>query len=258
MKKFLLLSLFCLSFQALAAGEIADFSKKSVVFLIKVNDESQAKNVIKDQYYPLFKKLKAERFANNNAHFLIQDLELSFKALSVVAKRKIADYDLMVRIDLKSDLTSEQEKSLFLVREELKRTARDMIIFLSDNTQFHRVNGTEKTDTAMAFINRWHPDMSYQAAQKYWIENHGPLVIQVGLPPTVRSYTQIHVNTKARQDIFDRTIQGLSFETISSQTKFVIYFIKNPEVKKLNERLLEDEVNFTPPPELFAFTSWKI
>lgn len=51
---------------------------------------------------------------------------------------------------------------------------------------------------------------------------------------------------------------GLSFETITGQFSFVKYFATHPAVKKLNEKLLEDEVNFTLPPLLFVFTKWEL
>lgn len=255
-KKTLLLSLFTLtfSFQSFAQEAIAEFSDKSVIVLVKLKEKIGKERAIKQKFYPLFKNLKAKSFSSSKGHFLIQDLDLSFKILSVVAKRKIAQYDFMVRIDLNEKLTKDQTKTLLALRDTLIASTDDFMISLTNNTQFHRVKTNENKDVAMAFINRWHPAMSYEAAQKYWIENHGPLVIQVGLPPVVKSYTQVHVNLEARGDVFDKRIQGLSFETITGQTAFVTYFVKNPSVRELNKRLLEDEVNFTPPPELFAFT----
>lgn len=172
---FLILALF--SFSAFSAP-IADIPARSVVFLIKGNPKS---------IYSSFKKLKKESFEHENIHFLVKDVKASFRILALFAKRDFADYDVLVRIDLKSELTAAQEEALRTLKDQLKPNSKDLVIFLSNNTQFHKVEKDKEKDIAMAFINRWRPEQTKEEGQAYWINNHGPLVMKVGLPPAVKS-----------------------------------------------------------------------
>lgn len=242
-----------LVFNSTAFASLSDFTPKSLIFLVSLNEIGWKKNsLIKEKIYPHFASLKKVQFANSQGHFLVKDMSLCLRLLAVVAKRDVAPYDLLVRIDLNSEMTSQQLEALVHTKSFLKTYAKEVLLFTSQNFQFHKVGGSESSDVAMAFINRWPSNLSRADAQSYWVNHHGPLVMEVGLPPVVKSYTQIHFNRESAT-VFDSKFQGLSFETITGQNEFVMFFLRNSSVRKLNEILLKDEENFTPPPLFFAF-----
>ena len=119
-------------------------------------------------------------------------------------------------------------------------------MFLTRNTQFHNKD-TAPTDTAMAFVKTWPPNQARERSQVYWVENHGSLVQEVGLPAVITSYTQLHF------DSVEGDYQGLSFETITSQRDMVQTLVRDPAARRLNRILLSDEEQFTGPPLFLAF-----
>lgn len=242
-----------LSFFPSAQAGLADFTSRSVVYLVSLEEIGWKKeNIVQERILPLIKELRRESFPGAQAHFMVKDMSFCLRLLALFAKREVAPYDLLIRIDLSTDLNSEQREALRRTKDDLAPYAKEVLLFKSENFPFHKVTGTESTDVAMAFINRWPNHMNREEAQEYWLEHHGPLVLKVGLPPVVKSYTQVHFRREP-DEVFDADFQGLSFETITGQSEFVKFFIKNPSVRKLNEILLEDEQNFTPPPLFFAF-----
>lgn len=247
------LALALLFFVPSAQAGLSDFTPNSVAFLVSLDEIGWKKdNIIRERILPLLKELKRDSFPEAQAHLLVKDMSFCLRLLALFAKRDVAPYDLLIRIDLSSDLNSDQMEALRRTKEALFAYSKEVLLFKTENFRFHRAGGTESTDVAMAFINRWPAHIGREEAQEYWRNHHGPLVMKIGLPPVVKSYTQIHFHREP-DGIFDSDFQGLSFETITGQSEFVKFFIKNPAVRKLNEILLKDEENFTTPPLFFAF-----
>lgn len=218
---------------------LSAFPANSVVVL--------ARNVPVEGVVPRFRKLVDEHFPGGEAHFLVKRLSLALRLLMVVANRQQAPYDMLLRIDLEAAMTPEQSEALKGFRSELGAGEGDVLLFQTANFQFHNVDSAP-ADVAMAFINTWPSDISREQAQRYWFDHHGPLVRKIGLPPVITSYTQVHFD-----DSLDRTYQGLSFETITSQLDLVKVFVRDATVRRLNKALLADEKQFTGPPLFFAF-----
>jgi hypothetical protein len=218
---------------------LSDFTSRSVIMLGKVPAP--------EDILPPFRKLADEHFPSAKAHVLVKRLSLALRLLMVVANRRQAPLNVLLRLDLDAELNQGQRSALEQFREDLRPVAEQLLLFRTANVQFHNLNSAP-TDVAMAFINTWPAHLSHDRAQKYWGEHHGPLVRKVGLPPMITSYTQIHF-----EDSWDQTYQGLSFETITSQRELVKCFIRDSSVRKLNKILLEDEKQFTGPPLFFAF-----
>jgi hypothetical protein len=190
-------------------------------------------------------------FAGCAAHLLVKDVTRSLRWLLVVANRRQAPYNVVLRIDLESELTAEQRAAIERFREEFRTRpgVRRLLAFGTRNVQFHNLSAGP-ADVAMAFINTWPIGPSHEEAHRYWVEHHGPLVQKVGLPSVITSYSQIHFD-----DSFDQDYQGLSFETITSQRDLVRCYLRDAAMRKLNKILLADEKHFTGPPLFFAFRS---
>jgi hypothetical protein len=196
---------------------------------------------------PPFRELVAAHFPGAAAHVLVKRLSSALRLAMVAAGRKEAPHNALLRIDLGAELTGGQREAVERFREALRPVTGQLLVFGTANFQFHNVNCTP-ADVAMAFINTWPAHLPEDRAQQYWVEHHGPLVREVGLPPVITSYTQIHFD-----DSFDRTYQGLSFETITGQRDLVKCFAKDRPLRKLNKILLNDEKQFSGPPLFFAF-----
>jgi hypothetical protein len=194
-----------------------------------------------------FRKLADQHFPTAEAHVLAKHLSLSLRLLMVVANRRQAPYNVLLRLDLDGELNQGQRKALEQFHKDLRPVTERLLLFRTTNVQFHN-RSSAPADVAMAFINTWPDHISREQAQKYWVEHHGPLVRRTGLPPVITSYTQIHFD-----DSFDQTYQGLSFETITGQGDLAKCFIRSPSIRKLNRILLKDEEQFTGPPLFFAF-----
>lgn len=218
---------------------LSDFDSRGVVVLGSV--------AAPDLIVPQFRKLAEDHFPQARTHILVKQLSPSLRLLMTVAKRREAPYNILLRLDFEAAPDEHRREALERFRADVATLADEVLVFQTVNTQFHNLN-CAPTDVAMAFINTWPTGMTKEQAQQYWRENHGPLVRQVGLPPAITSYTQIHFD-----DSFDQTYQGLSFETITSQWDLVKCFIMNSSLRKLNRILLEDEKQFTGPPLFFAF-----
>jgi hypothetical protein len=200
-----------------------------------------------DDLRPPLRKLAAEHFPDDPAYLLVKRLSLALRLLMRVANRKEAPYNVLLRLDVDTELTDQQRQALEQFRLDMAATGARLLLFQSTNVQFHR-HDAAATDVAMAFINTWPGDLTREEAQRHWLEHHGPLVQEVGLPAVITSYTQVHFD-----DSFDATYQGLSFETITSQRALARTFVRDGSVRKLNRILLEDEKRFTGPPQFFAF-----
>lgn len=218
---------------------LSNFNSRSVIMLGKVP--------VPDEIGPPFQKLADEHFPGAAAHVLGKRLSLVLRLLMVVANRREAPHNVLLRLDLDAELSEGQRKALEQFREDLRPVTEQLLLFQTTNFQLHNLNSAP-TDVAMAFINTWPAHLSRDQARQYWVEHHGPLVLEVGLPPVITSYTQIHFD-----DSLDQTYQGLSFETITSQRDLVKHFIRNSSMRKLNKILLKDEEQFTGPPPFFAF-----
>lgn len=259
MKKILMTLLF-VTFGTIAnaANGLHDFTDRSIFFLIKIDEIGLKKNnIIKEQIFPSFKDLQKDEFSKEPIHFLVKDVSFTFGLMAAFAKREIADYDVLVRTDLHTELSENQQQALLILKNKIQSAGHSVVVFATKNHQFYKADDAKNSDTAMAFINRWHPNFTEEQSQNYWLKQHGPLVMKTGLPPIIKSYTQVHTDIAlGESNLFDLTYQGLSFETITSQSKFVSFFLKNPAVRKLNQTLLKDELNFTQPPLLFVFKRW--
>lgn len=215
---------------------LSDFPARSVVML-----GDGARDLLQG-----FRDFAGKHFPDAATHVLVRDLSLPLRLLMVVAHRRRAPHDLLLRLDLAGELTEAQRTALAGYRAET-----GLLVFQTTNHQFHNED-TGPDDVVMAFINTWPAHLDRAEARRHWLDDHGPLVREVGLPPVVTSYTQVHFD-----DSFDDTYQGLSFETITSQRDLVRYFVRHASIRRLNRILLEDERNFTGPPLFFAFrTVW--
>jgi hypothetical protein len=228
---------------------LAKFSGQSVVWLVRADDWGV------DRLRTRFFRLAEEHFPQSTCHVLARDIAPTMRLMMMVANRRRAPYNVLVRIDLPAELTGSQAGALARLRDELPAAQRR--VFLTVNHQFHR-SGDGPDDVAMAFINTWPAHRSRAEAQEHWVRRHGPLVLTVGLPPVITSYTQVHfaVDT-AYPEVFDQTYQGLSFETITSQADLVKAFAGSAALRRLNRALLKDEKNFTGPPLFSAFTTMR-
>jgi hypothetical protein len=237
-----------------AQGNLADMTSQSVVFILKIKASNSSLNqIIEKCILPEFKKLKQQSFSEEKMHFLVKDISLPLKLLTIFANREIADFDILVQLNLNLELTHEQLQALASMKAYLETVSSRLILFKSQNFPFYRAEDSKVTDVAMAFINQWHSELSPGQAQDYWLNHHGPLVMKTGLPAVVKSYTQIHTSLNEDATLFDTQIQGLSFETISSQKSLVSFFLTHPEMQKLNKTLIKDELNFTKPALMFVF-----
>lgn len=225
---------------------LSEFSARSVVWLVRTGPHSGI-----DDLRTRFSRLAEEHFPGAKCHFLVRDIQPLMRLLMLLANRRKAPYDVLVRIDLMSDLTPEQARGSARLKEAL--AVAECRTFLTTNVQFHR-RSAGPGDVAMAFINTWPAHRSRVEAQQYWLDHHGPLVLKVGLPPVITSYTQVHFDVDTEHPaLFDHDYQGLSFETITSQRDLVRAFAGHAALRRLNKILLADETNFTGPPAFFAF-----
>jgi hypothetical protein len=215
---------------------LSNFTAQSVVMLGDVPAP--------DDIAPAFRELAEEHFPGAETHVLVKQLSLSLRLAMMASRRKEAPYNVLLRIDLEAEPEERQLKMLEQFREEVSGR---LLMFLTANVQFHN-RDSGPADQAMAFINTWPDDLPHDEAQTYWLDHHGPLVREVGLPPVITSYTQVHFD-----DSLDQDHQGLSFETIKSQRALVSSFVRDSSLRKLNKTLIEDEKNFTGPPLFFAF-----
>jgi hypothetical protein len=215
---------------------LSNFTARSVVILGEV--------AAPEDVAPAFRELAKEYFPRAKTHVLVKQLSLALRLAMKASHRREAPYNTLLRIDLDNELDERQKKALERFREGVQAP---LLVFQTANFQFHN-RDSAPGDQAMAFINTWPDHIPRDEAKKYWVENHGPLVQKVGVPPVITSYTQVHFD-----DSLDQTYQGLSFETIKSQRDLVTTFIRNPSLRKLNNILLKDEEEFTGPPLFFAF-----
>jgi hypothetical protein len=215
---------------------LSNFTTQSVVMLGDV--------AAPEDLAPAFREFAAEHFPGTETYVLVKRLSLSLRLAMMASRRKEAPYNVLLRIDLLAEPEEPQMKALEQFRTEVSGR---LLLFLTANVQFHN-RGTGAADQAMAFINTWPAGLAHDEAQAYWLDHHGPLVREVGLPPVITSYTQVHFD-----DSLDQDYQGLSFETIKSQRALVSTFIRHSSLRKLNRTLIEDERNFTGPPRFFAF-----
>ncbi|HOE17043.1 MAG TPA: hypothetical protein PK344_06465 [Syntrophorhabdaceae bacterium] len=230
----------------------ADITKKSIVILIqKTGDDGTA---IAESLQPWIKRWKAEALSSEKVWVLQKNISFLLNLCFKVGGREIAPYDILIRIDLKSDLSDKEKQLLKSLRDMLSSDPNmHFIMFLTNNSQFIKAPDTRSSDIVMAFINRWHPTLSRQEALEYWHNQHGPLVQKIGVPAVVKSYTQIHVDLTADETLFGHDIEGLSFETISGQNKFILTCLTNPKLYILNDILLKDELQFTQTSIVFVF-----
>jgi hypothetical protein len=145
----------------------------------------------------------------------------ALRLLMLAARRRAAPHNVLLRVDLTEPLDDARRGELEAFRGDAAAVADELLLFHTSNTQFHE-RGSGPDDVAMAFINTWPEGKSRPDAQRYWIDEHGPLVRRTGLPAVVTSYTQIHFD-----ETLDRTYQGLSFETISSQRDLVSTYLRD-------------------------------
>ena len=220
-------------------GVLSDFSATSVILLGQVTSV--------DGLVGAFDELVAEHFSDATPYVLVRQISTVLKVTTVLAGRKLAPYHLLLRIDLARELTPEQRAALIGLRQRDIPGTTLLRAFHARNFQFHHENCTEN-DVVMAFINTWPAQVTREAAQRHWLDGHGPLVRETGLPPVITSYTQIHFD-----DTLDTDYQGLSFETITGQRELVNRFVTDAAFRRLNRILLDDEKRFTGPPLFFAF-----
>src|SRR5690242_17665048 len=200
---------------------LSDFGARGVVVL---GDVPRPADVVGP-----FRTLVAEHFPAARAHVLVRDVSRSLRLLMVAARRRAAPYNVLLRLDLDAAPDGAARAALERFRDEVRPAARRLLVFGTVNHQFHRLDAGPG-DVAMAFINTWPAaGPSREEAQRYWLDQHGPLVLKVGLPPVVTSYTQVHFD-----DSWDTDYQGLSFETITGQRDLVRYFLRDRAVRRLN------------------------
>lgn len=221
-------------------GVLSDFTPSSVIMLARTTSTGDLVGA--------FDGLVAEHFPDATRYVLRRHVSTVLKVVTVLAGRKLAPYNVLLRIDLPTELTRRQHEALTELRRRPLAGVERLRVFHARNHQFHHENRTSD-DVVMAFINTWPAGITRQAAQRHWLDEHGPLVRGTGLPPVITSYTQIHFD-----DTLDTDYQGLSFETITSQRKLVNRFLTDAAFRRLNKLLLDDEKRFTGPPLFFAFT----
>ena len=169
-------------------------------------------------------------------------------------------FDLLIKVECEDQFASWILNQTDVVLSDISKQYREVSseLLYSSNYNFYGSINTSEKILLSGFLARWKENEDKIWQKSYWLNNHGPYAMKLGLPGNVKSYVQTHWSKKS---IINKPIskgsslhpeyEGIAFQTID-HSKFGLVRLAFFGIV-LNIKLVVDEIKWTKSAQYLMF-----